>query len=118
MVDGNYDYKYHKRIRIVHSFLFWKLQNSEKSNMKSNTNQDIIGLDEYDSKFDDNLSKNSIIMLGLENVGKSSVVMKYFERNKSIDDIKNIKPTIYQNIIQKQNLFFGINRYFRFFYLG
>jgi GTPase SAR1 family protein len=84
----------------------------------SNSNEDFVGLDEYDNKFDVDLSKNSIIMLGLENVGKSSVVMKYFEKNKSLEDIKNIKPTIYQNIVHKQNLFFGINRSFRVFDLG
>ena len=84
----------------------------------TNSNQDFVGLDEYDSKFIVDLSKNAIIMLGLENVGKSSVVMKYFEKTKSIEDIKNIRPTIYQNIIHKQNLFFGINRSFRVFDLG
>lgn len=90
----------------------------EKKNLNDKeVEEQIIGLDEYNTKFDnENFERNSILLLGVQAVGKSSIILKYFD-NRSIEDIKAIRPTVYQDLKQRRPLW-STTKLFRIFDLG
>ena len=90
----------------------------EKKNLNADEEEEeLLGLDEYNTKFDnENFERNSILLLGVQAVGKTSIILKYFD-NSSIENIKAIRPTIYQDLKQRRPLW-STTKFFRIFDLG